>query len=206
MRIQAEAGRCICAAGSCARASVTSTTPTRREMTPTYREMTPTYRERLRLEGAVLAAAGALASVLLLALAPQASDRPSSTISQLAVVAVLLVVLAPLGARRSIAGARPVAPGEQLTGEPTALWKPPLVLLALAALFVVPGELAGGGGSWDAGLRITAGCLLVGLAQALLVERVVAADEARTGRTYLRLPGSTLIRGTKLGFFGSKDA
>lgn len=167
--------------------------------------MTPTYRERLRLEGAALAGAGALASVLLLALVAQASDRPSSTIFQLAVVAVALSVLAPLGARRAIAGARPVAPGEQLTGEPTPLWKPPLVLLALAALFVVPGELAGGG-SWDSGLRITAGCLLVGLAQALLVERVVAADEARTGRTYLRLPGSSMIRGTKLGFFGSKDA
>lgn len=166
--------------------------------------VTPTYRERLRIEGAVLAGAGALVSVLLLVLVAQASERTSSTIGQLAVVAVLLAALAPRSARRAIAAARPVAPGEQLTGEPTALWKPPLVLLALAALFIVPGELAGGG-SWDGGLRITAGCLLVGLAQALLVERVVAADERRTGRTYLRLPGSTMIRGTKLGFFGGKD-
>jgi hypothetical protein len=168
--------------------------------------MTPTYRERLRLEGAVLAGAGALASVLLLALVAQASERPTSTIGQLAVVAVALLVLAPLSARRAIGGARPVAPGEQLTGEPTPLWKPPLILLGLAASFIVLGELGAGGGGWDAGLRITGGCLLVGLAQALLVERVVAADENRTGRTYLRLAGSSMIRGTKLGFFGSKDA
>jgi len=166
--------------------------------------MTPTYRERLRVEGAVLAGAGAIASVLLMALAAQATDRAWSTIGQLAFVAVLLLVLAPRSAGRAIAGARPVAAGEQLTGEPTALWKPPLVLLVLAALFVVPGELGAGGGGWDGGLRITGGCLLVGLAQALLVERIVAANEARTGRTYLRLPGSSLIRGTKLGFFGNE--
>ena len=168
--------------------------------------MTPTYRERLRAEGFVLAAAGAIASVLLLALVPEASDRASSTIGQLALVVVLLLALASRSTRRAIRGARPVAPGEQLTGEPTPLWLPPLVVLALTALFVVPGALGLGAVGWDACLRITGGCMLVGLAQAILVERTVAADEGRTGRTYLRLPGSTLIRGTKLGFFGNKDA
>jgi hypothetical protein len=110
-------------------------------------------------------------------------------------------VLAPLAARRSIAGARPIEPGEALTGHPTALWKPPLVLVALATPFVVAGELGVGGAGWDAGLRVTGGCLLVGLAQALLIERIVAADEARTGRTYIRLPASRVSRGTTLGFF-----
>lgn len=164
--------------------------------------MPPTYRERLRLEGAVLAAAGAIAGALLLALVPQASERMSSTIGQLAFVAVVLLVLAPLSARRSIAGAQQLDAGEQPTGEPTPLWKPPLVLLVLAAAFIVPGELGVGAAGWDAGLRITGGCLLVGLAQALLIERIVAADERRTGRSYVRLPGWSLTRGTKLAFFG----
>lgn len=164
--------------------------------------MPPTYRERLRLEGFVLAGAGALASALLLALVPQASERAGSTIGQLVFVAFVLAVLAPRAARKSIATARPVAPGEELKGEPTPLWKPPLVLLLLAAVFVVPGELGLGATSWDASLRITGGCLLVGLAQALLMERIVAAGEAGAGRRYVRLPGWSLIRGTKLGFFG----
>jgi hypothetical protein len=163
--------------------------------------MPPTYRERLVVEGAVLAAAGAVASALLLTSVPKASERPASTIGQLAFVTVVLLVLAPRTARRSIAGARPVAPGEELSGEPTALWKPPLVLLVLAAAFVVPGELGVAAGGWDAGLRITGGCLLVGLAQALLIERLVAADEARSGRRYVRIPGSSARGGTKLGFF-----
>jgi len=165
----------------------------------------PTYRERLRTEGVVLAAAGALASVLLLAFVADASERSASTIGQLVFVTILLLVLAPIAARRSVAGAEPVAAGMALTGEPTPLWKPPLVLLVLAAAFVVPGELGVGAAGWDAGLRITGGCLLVGLAQALLIERVVAADEARTGRRYVRLPGSRPLGGTKLGFIGGKQ-
>jgi hypothetical protein len=163
--------------------------------------MTPTYRERLRIEGLVLAGAGAVACALLLVGVPQASDRPASTIGQLVFVAVLIAVIAPLLTRRALARARQVQPGEQLTGQPTALWKPPLVLLVLATPFVVAGELGVGAAGWDAGLRVAGGCLLVGLGQALLVERLVSADEARTGRTYLRLPGSSASRGTTLGFF-----
>ena len=165
--------------------------------------MPPTYRERLRLEGLVLAASAAIACALLLALVPQASERAGSTLWQLAAVALVLAVLAPRSARRSLASARPVAPGEHVTGEPTPLWKPPLVLLVLAAAFVVPGELGVGSVGWDAGLRVAGGCLLVGLAQALLIERVIAADEARAGRRYVRVPGWSLTGGTKLGFFGN---
>lgn len=166
--------------------------------------MVPTYRERLRLEGGVLAVAGALASAAMLAAVPRASERASSTIGQLVFVLALLVVLGPRSIGRSVAGARPLQSDEQLSGEPTALWKPPLVLIVLAAAFVVPGELGVDAAGWDAGLRITGGCVLVGLAQALLLERVVAADERRTGRTYVRVPGWTLIGGTKLGFFGGE--
>jgi len=161
----------------------------------------PTYRERLRVEGLVLAGSGALASGLLLAGVPEASDRSSSTIGQLAGVVLLLAVLAPILARRALAGARLIEPGEPVTGKPTALWKPPLVMLVLATPFVVAGELGIGGAGWDAGLRVTGGCVLVGLAQALVIERIVAADERRTGRTYMRLDSSSANRGTNLGFF-----
>lgn len=166
----------------------------------------PTYRRRLRLEGTVLAAAGALASVLLLAFAEEATERAASTALQIAFVAVVLAVVGPFYVRRWLAAARPVAPDAQLTGQPTALWKPPLVVVVLTAVFVVPGELGFGAAGWDAGLRITLGCLLVGLAQALLVERLVASDEARHGRRYVRLPGSRASSGTNLGFFLSKQA
>jgi hypothetical protein len=166
--------------------------------------MPPTYRERLRLEGGALAVSGALGSVLLLALVPEASERAASTAIQELFVAVVLLVLGPLSVRRWLAGAEAIAAGRHLTGQPTALWMPPLVTAVLLALFVVPGELGVGAAGWDAGLRITLGCMLVGLAQALLLERVVAADETERGRRYVRLPGSRAIGGTKLGFFLSK--
>ena len=166
----------------------------------------PTYRQRLRLEGTVLAASGALASMLLLTLVAEATERAVSTALQIAFVAVLLAVAGPLYVRRWLAAAQPVADGAGLTGKPTALWKPPLVVVVLTALFVVPGELGIGAVGWDAGLRITLGCTLVGLAQALLVERLVASDEARQGRSYVRLPGSRATSGTNLGFFSSRHA
>jgi hypothetical protein len=166
----------------------------------------PTYRQRLRLEGAVLAGAGALASVLLLTFAPEATERAASTALQIAFVTVLLAVAGPFYVRRWLTAAQPIAPGTELTGQPTALWKPPLVVVVLTALFVVPGELGIRAAGWDAGLRITLGCTLVGLAQALLVERLVASDEARQGRRYIRLPGSRATTGTNLGFFLSRRA
>lgn len=166
----------------------------------------PTYRQRLRLEGTVLAASGALASVLLLTLVAEATERAASTALQIAFVAVLLAIAGPLYVRRWLAAAQPVADGAGLTGQPTALWKPPLVVVVLTALFVVPGELGIGAVGWDAGLRITLGCTLVGLAQALLVERLVASDEARQDRSYVRLPGSRATSGTNLGFFSSRHA
>ena len=166
----------------------------------------PTYRQCLRLEGTVLAASGALASVLLLTLVAEATERAASTALQIAFVAVLLAIAGPLYVRRWLAAAQPLADGGELTGQPTALWKPPLVVVVLTALFVVPGELGIGAVGWDAGLRITLGCTLVGLAQALLVERLVASEEARQGRSYVRLPGSRATSGTNLGFFSSRHA
>lgn len=46
---------------------------------------------------------------------------------------------------------------------------------------------------------MTGGCLLVGLAQAVLLERVVAARERREDMRFVRLPGSRIVRGTRLG-------
>jgi hypothetical protein len=93
--------------------------------------------------------------------------------------------------------------GEEGSGEPTPLWMMPPIVAGLAAAFVLLPETglpASGAAGWDAGLRVTGGCLIVGLAQALGLERTVAADEARRGRHYLRVKGSRLLGGTKLGY------
>lgn len=164
----------------------------------------PTYRERLRVEGGVLAASGALASALLLVFVSESGDRAGSTIGQIVFVAIVLAVLGPLSVRRWLAAAQPVAPSTEPTGQPTPLWTAPLVVVVLVGVFVMPGEVGVGAVGWDAGLRITLGCLLVGLTQALLLAPIVAADEARNGRRYLRLPGSRALGGTKLGFFLDK--
>lgn len=166
----------------------------------------PAYRLRLRIEGGVLAISGAVASAVLLVFVPQAAERAASTAAQIAFVAIGLAVFGPLLLRRWLAAAEPIGSGSEPTGEPTPLWLPPLVVVALVALFVLPGELGVGAVGWDAGLRITLGSLLVGLAQALLLARLVAADEARHDRRYVRLPGSRAIGGTKLGFLRGKQA
>jgi hypothetical protein len=162
--------------------------------------MPPTYRERLRIEGAFLAGCGAAGSGVLLASFEEARRGPGSTVGQLAVVAVLLAALAPRSARKAIDRAEPIPPGGEGSGEPTPLWHVPLVLAGLVAAVVVPRELGLERAGWDAAVRVTTGCALVGLAQAVLLERVVAADERSTGRSYLRMPGSRLGRGTRLGW------
>jgi len=165
--------------------------------------MAATYRQRLRLEGAVLAATGAAGSAALLVATEEAARRPLNTAGQLVVVGGLLGWLGPRSARRAIKGAEPLRPGMEGAGEPTPLWQLPLIVAGLSAAVALPrftdlpGSVAAG---YDAALRVTAGCLLVGLAQAVLLERAVARDEARRGRRYVRIPGSRLLRGTRLGF------
>ena len=155
----------------------------------------PSYRERLTAEGAVLAGSGLLGSAALLALVDQSRDSPESTITQLTVVAVLCVALGSYLAKKWTEDARPVDPAEA-SGEPTPLWQLPLITAGLAVLVALPPPHL-----WDAALRVTGGCLLVGLMQAGLMARLVAADERRRGRRYVRLPGSRILRGTKLGYF-----
>jgi hypothetical protein len=155
----------------------------------------PTYRARLQLEGLVLAGLGIAGSIALLAFDDHATDVPASTIGQLAIVAVLLAFFGPRSVRSAIAGAEPVAgPQSAGGGEPTPLWHLPLIVAMLATpLWLL--------GAPDAALRVTGGVVLVGLTQALVLAALVAADEQRTGRTFVRLPGSRILRGTKLGFW-----
>lgn len=166
--------------------------------------MPPTYRERLRVEGYALAASGAVGSILLLALASQARRWPLHTAGQLVAVAGLLAYLGPRATGRALRAARAVRAEALGSGEPTPLWQLPLIVLALTLLVAkpvgpVPDFLSARAG-WDAGLRITGGCLLVGLHQALAAERQVARAEAADGRTYYRMAGSRLLRGTKVGY------
>jgi hypothetical protein len=105
--------------------------------------------------------------------------------------------------RKYITTAHELEPGEEGTGEPTPLWMLPPIMGSLTAAFVLlpktglPGSDAAG---WDAGLRVTLGCAVVGLAQGVRWARLVAADEERTGRRYLRVKGSQLFSGTNLGY------
>ena len=152
----------------------------------------PTYRARLRLEGAALAACGAVSAALVLALGDGATDGPVSTAVQLAVVALLLATVGVRSVLRSMRRAVELAPADLGTGEPTPLWQLPLIVAGLTGAF-------GFGAGWDAGLRIGGGCVIVGLAQAVLFQWLVAREEARRRQRFHRVAGSSLFTGTKLG-------
>jgi hypothetical protein len=153
----------------------------------------PTYRQRLRVEGATLAACGAIGTIVLLAGVDQARRGPASTGVQLLVVALLLAWLGPRSVRRAIASSEPREAGQLGSGEATPLWQLPVIVVVLSGA-------AGALGGWDAGLRVTGGCVLVGLAQLILLERLVAARERELRRRYYRVPGSRILRGTRLGY------
>jgi len=143
----------------------------------------------------VLAASGLGGSAVLLAFVEQSRDAPQSTIVQLVVMAALCVALGSYFAKKWTEGAQPIDPADA-SGEPTPLWQLPLITAGLALVVALPPPHL-----WDAALRVTGGCLLVGLMQAALMARLVAADERRRGRRYVRLPGSRILRGTKLGYY-----
>ncbi len=152
----------------------------------------PSYRARLRIEGSALAVCGLLGSLALLLVDDRTTDDPLSTGLQLAVVVALLAWFGPRSVHKAVAQARSASEIEP-TGEPTPLWHLPLVVAGLGTPFLLLG-------AWDAGLRVTGGCLLVGLAQAVLLERVVARHERAEQRIYVRAPGSRLLRGTRLAW------
>jgi len=152
----------------------------------------PTYRQRLRREGLALEACGAIGTGALLAVTSQTRRGPASTAGQLIALALLLAWLGPRSVRRAIATSEPRSLPDVGSGEPTPLWQLPLIVAALTA---IAGLLAG----WDAGVRVTGGCVLVGLTQGVVLERLVAAHERATARTYFRVAGSRILRGTRSG-------
>jgi len=111
----------------------------------------------------------------------------------LVTVASLLLWLGPRGVRRSIAQIDCLDSDAIGSGEPTPLWH---IAAIVAGLAVIAVQLAG----WDAGLRITAGCALVGAVQAVIMAGIVGNDERATNRTYYRMAGSRILRGTRLGY------
>ncbi len=152
----------------------------------------PGYRDRLRLEGAVLAASGAVSAAAVLVFADDATRELLSTGIQLLTVAALMATLGVVSVRRSLHAAADLRPRDRGTGEPTPVWQLPLICAGLTLAF-------GFGAGWDAGLRVGGGCVVVGLAQALLFCRLVAREERRRGRRFYRVAGSSLFTGTKLG-------
>ena len=132
---------------------------------------------------------------MLVVLEPGATSGPASTVGQLALVAALLAWLGPRGVRTAITRAEEIgAPGvPPPTGEPTPLWHLPLVVAALATPFLAAGAP-------EAALRVAGGSALVGMAQAVLLAQLVAAHERGERRVFARLPGSRILRGTRLGW------
>jgi hypothetical protein len=161
--------------------------------------MAARYRTRLRTEGLALAACGGLVTVLLLVTVPEARRLPLNTLGQLVLFAALLAVLGGASVRRALRNAQEMDPGRQGTGEPTPLWLLPVIVVGLTVLLGLPG-------GWDAGLRVAAGSAIAGLWQAVVAERLVAAEERRSGRAFVRRRGSRLIGGTKLGWLPRPDA
>jgi hypothetical protein len=159
-----------------------------------------TYRARLRREGSVLAACGAIGSAFLLLAVEAARENPWSSVVQLAILAAALAVLGPRAVRRWSAQALPVPAGAPGSGEPTPLWQLPLICAGLALLVGAPT------GAWDAALRVTAGCVIVGLTQAVLLDRVAAREERRLGGSLVRIAGSRLLKGTKLAVLHGRSA
>jgi hypothetical protein len=153
----------------------------------------PTYRQRLRLEGWWLVACGVAGSGLLLATTEQSKRMPLNTAAQVAAAGGIAVVLGRRGTRRAMESAQELPADAVGSGEPTPLWMHPLIVGGLALAFRgisetgLPGaELAG----WDASLRITAGAAAVGLVQAVVLERMVTAEESSSGRVFYRYKGS----------------
>jgi hypothetical protein len=153
----------------------------------------PSYRERLRLEGWWLVACGVAGSALLLGTTEQSKRMPWNTVIQVAAAGGIAVALGRRGTRRAMDEADELPPDQLGSGEPTPLWMHPVIVAGLALAFRgisetgLPGsDLAG----WDASLRITAGSAAVGLVQAIVLERMVAAREGDTGRTFYRYKGS----------------
>ncbi len=130
---------------------------------------------------------------MLITAAPASTHNPISTAVQETVVAAILLWFGPRGVRRSIAASNELDAQAIGSGEPTPLWHIGAIVIGLT---LTAGTIAG----WDAGLRVTIGCALVGSVQMGVLALMVKADEHATGRTYYRVKGSRILRGTRLGY------
>ncbi len=134
---------------------------------------------------------------LLLATTEESRRWPLNTAAQCAVAGGIAVGLGRRGTRKAIADASEHDADDLGSGEPTPLWMHPLIVAGLALGFRGLSELDAPGADlagWDASLRITVGSALVGLTQAVVLERQVAAAERANGRTYYRYKGSQGMR------------
>jgi hypothetical protein len=159
----------------------------------------PTYRERLKIEGGWLAALGVAGSAALLAVEDEARRWPLNTVGQLAVATGIIGFLGRRGTRKAIDNAVELKPDAIGSGEPTALWIHPLIVVGLAAIPAAGHLFDIDRAGFDASLRVTGGVAIVGLAQAIVLERMVARAERDKGRRYYRIVGSRGLT-TKLGW------
>lgn len=155
--------------------------------------MPPSYRERLRLEGLTLAGTSALATLILLIVASGSHAGIGTTLIVLLLAFLLIAWLAPRSVHVAVRRASQLFTPELGTGEPRAPWQ--LVLIVAAATAVVS-KLAG----TPMGLRLTLILLLLGLAQAFILERIVAVHEGQSRRRYYRVEGTKMFGATRLGF------
>ena len=146
----------------------------------------------------MLAALGLAAALVLLVADADARRGGLTTVAQVLAVAVLIAVLGPRSVRRALARAEPVTRLDAGSGEPTPLWHLPLVIAVLATPLVLVGRD-------DSVLRLLLGCAMVGLAQSLLLAALVARAERAGGRVFVRLPGSRILRGTRLGWWPAAE-
>jgi hypothetical protein len=153
----------------------------------------PAYRSRLRIEGIVLIACGTIATVVLLLASSRSTQDLGSAGIQWLVVAALLLWLGPRSVRQSVGKSGELDADAIGSGEPTPLWH-------IAAIVIILTLIAGLVAGWDAGLRVTIGCILVGATQAGVLAAMVDRDERTTHRTYYRVKGSRILRGTRLGY------
>jgi hypothetical protein len=153
----------------------------------------PTYRQRLTVEGGALMLCGAIATMVLLLTSTETTRGPASTLVQLTVLVLALAWFGPRGVSRAVTGSEILASDSVGSGEPTPLWH---IAAIVVSLTVLAGEVAG----WDAGLRVTLGCMLVGATQVGVLGPQVRRTERHSGRTYYRVPGSRILRGTRLGY------
>ena len=153
----------------------------------------PSYRERLRVEGLVLAASAAVATLALLIGAADSRTGIGATLIVLAIALLLIAWLAPRSVHLALRRASQLFTPDLGTGQPRALWQLPLLVAIPVVVFAKLGGAA-------MGLRLAVILLILGLVQAFMLERIVAVFEGQARRRFYRVEGSKMLGATKLGY------